>query len=122
MKCISGFSKSKTGFLGGRRESKAWYTWRYDMKCWRRCVGRVEEAVEDIVDFHETAGPAMDKKQRNGVSAIGAVVDEVKRYRLSIVRVRIQRDCGCELLVTMDIINPNRSRKTQYLRLRMQPD
>lgn len=78
------------------------------MKCGRGFVGRVEEAVEDLVHFHEAAGPAVDKEQRNGVSAIGPVVDEVKGNGICKVRVWVQRDCGCKLLEAMDTISINR--------------
>ena len=77
------------------------------MECWRGCVGRVEKAVEDIVNFHKTAGPAVDEKQWDGVSAIGAVVDEVKGHGISRIRIWIQRDGGRELLVAMNTINLN---------------
>lgn len=57
------------------------------MKCGRGFVGRVEEAVEDLVYFHETAGPTVDNEQRNGVSAIGVVVDEFEG--MGICRARV---------------------------------
>lgn len=62
----------------------------------------------------------MDEKQWDGVSAIGAVVDEVKGHGISRIRVWIQRDSGGELLVTMDTINPD-VKRTQCVRLRIRP-
>ena len=53
----------------------------------------------------------MDKEQRNGVRAIGKVVDEMKGHGISKVRVYIQRDCRCELLITMETISLRRLKR-----------
>ena len=60
----------------------------------------VEEAGEDMVDFHEAAGPAVDEEERDGICAVGTMMDEVEGDGIGIIRSWAGGDRGCEVIVS----------------------
>lgn len=48
-------------------------------------VGGVGEEVDDVADFEEVAGPAMEENEWDGVWTWGLVVDEVERNWLGVI-------------------------------------
>ena len=73
----------------------------YNVKCGRGSIGRVCEAIENLIDFSEAAWPAVDEQQGNGIRAIRAVMDKVKGNRIRKIRPWSGQDAGGKLLVSM---------------------